>query len=264
MTKNLEVCEEPVFVIGAPRSGTSMMQWSLRQHPDLWGGQESDYLVPLIKGARDAYDYGSVRGDLHWLSGQGVSWDEFLGHVGIGINSLYTNRSDGLIWVEQSPIYTLHLDDMKRLFPGARFVYMLRDGRSVVHSLRNFVNPMDHEQATRTWMDYTTAAFVFAESTHGASLLTVRYEDVVADTTSAVRRIHEFLGIPFAGASVEFIEAKNPINSSFSGETSGEKVGPRWASWTKAERRSFADSAGELMATAAYEQDDAWVGVGDI
>ena len=257
---NADICEAPIFVIGAPRSGTSMMQWSLRQHPDLWGGQESDYLVPLIQGAREAFDYGSVRGDLHWLSGQGVSWDEFPEHIGIGINSLYTSRSGGLVWVEQSPIYTLHLDDMKRLFPGARFIYMLRDGRSVVHSLRNFVNPMDHGQATQTWIDYTGAALAFAESSHGASLLTVRYEDVVADTTTAVHRIDDFLGLPFAEASVEFIESKNPINSSFSDETSDEKVGPRWASWTDAERRSFANAAGELMAIAGYESDSTWVG----
>ena len=257
---NIEICDNPIFVIGAPRSGTSMMQWSLRAHPDLWGGPESDFLLPLLSGLRKSYEFGTTRGRLHWLSRQEVSWDEYLLHAGYGVNSLFTNRSKGLVWVEQSPVYTLFLGDMVGMFPGARFVYMLRDGRSVVHSLRNFVNPMTHDKAIETWVRYTRAAMAFADSDYGDAVLTVRYENVVGDTESAVSRIHKFLHVPFEEASVAFIESNRPINSSFDEESSTEKLSPRWTSWTPEERALFDQTAGELLIDTVFEDSHDWTG----
>src|SRR3954469_7285830 len=41
------LCPDPVFIIGAPRSGTSILVWALAQHPRLWGGPESNLLYHL-------------------------------------------------------------------------------------------------------------------------------------------------------------------------------------------------------------------------
>ena len=75
---NVEICDKPIFVLGPPRSGTSMMQWALRQHPDLWGGEESDFLVPLLRNLERSYEHGLKRGDKHWLARQEVSYEEYL------------------------------------------------------------------------------------------------------------------------------------------------------------------------------------------
>lgn len=251
--------DEPIFVVGAPRSGTSMMQWSLRQHPRLWGGQESDYLAPLVDALREAHEYGSRRGNLHWLSGQGVDEDEFLRFIGYGLAALYSDRSGGLRWVEQTPYYTLRMNDMVSLFPKARFVYMLRDGRQVVHSLRNFVNPVEHEEACHIWKQYVEAALEFERSDDGGRMLTVRYEDVVDHTEDELRRVYHFVGETFEPKSVEFIRSKAPINSSFQGEASQEKLGPRWMAWTEEERRYFGEVAGSLLEALGFAQDDGWI-----
>jgi len=255
----ITICDEPVFVVGAPRSGTSMMQWALRQHPELWGGQESDYLIPLVEDLRKRYEEGSRRGRLHWLSGQGVSWEEFLQHVGYGINSLYMSRSGGTRWVEQTPQYTHAMADMAAMFPGAQFVCMLRDGRSVVASLRRFVNPVPHEEACRIWKVSVEAGREFQASPQGERMHVVRYEEVVADTDAVLRRLFGFLGLPHEPRSTEFIQRKQPINSSFRGETSMEKALPRWASWTEEERTAFAGAAGHLLVDLGFEEDDAWI-----
>lgn len=255
----LEICDSPVFVLGAPRSGTSMMQWSLRRHPHLWGGQESDYLIRMIRDLRETHEFGRTRGRLHWLSGQNVEWPEFLRHVGFGINSLYMSRSNGLRWVEQTPQYTLHLDDIGTMFPGAVFINMLRDGRSVVHSLRNFVNPVEHEDACRTWARFVQAAERYVEAGEGDRMLTVRFERVVGDTEPALARVYEFLGEPPEPRSVEFIKSSSPINSSFVGEPGTAKVLPRWAGWTPQERETFQSIAGEQLIRLGFEADDAWL-----
>lgn len=255
---NIEVCDQPIFVLGPPRSGTSMMQWALRQHPNLWGGQESDYLIPLVDALHQVWEFGNQRGRLHWLSGQKVSFDEFLVHVGVGINSLYMSRSGGRRWVEQTPQYTLHLDDMCRLFPDARFLFMVRDGRQVVHSLRNFVNPVEHERACRIWKEFMEAGLAFSRSDRGDQLLFVSYQRAVEDTEAELRKVFDFLDEPFEPASVDFIRQKRPINSSFADETPTEKLQARWTSWSPHELKLFREIAGDLLIALGFETDHRW------
>jgi hypothetical protein len=253
----IETCTSPIFVVGAPRSGTSMMQWALRQHPKLWGGQESDYLIPLFDHLRTVHEFGSQRGRLHWLSGQKVDFDEFVGFIGAGINGLYTKRAGGRRWVEQTPQYTLHLDAMTAYFPEARFLLMVRDGRQVVASLRNFVDPMDHEQASRTWATFVSAGIAFARSERGARMRIVRYESIVAETERTIRDIYTFLDEPFSMKSVDFIGTKR-INSSFAA-TPEDALRPRWTGWSPEERRTFHEIAGGLLIELGYAPDASWV-----
>ncbi len=255
----LSVCDRPIFVLGAPRSGTSMMQFALRQHPNLWGGQESDFLIPLLRSLRDVWEFGRRRGRLHWISGQSVGWREFLRHVGVGINSLYTNRAAGKRWVEQTPQYTLHLDDMTFLFPGAQFLVMVRDGRQVVESLMRFVNPVGFEEACRLWATFNAAAMEFARGPSGNSLHFVSYERAVADTKTELVSLFEFIGEPFAQASVDHIVQKAPINSSFKGETGTAKLTARWRSWPTERRERFHELAGAVLIELGYERDQSWI-----
>ncbi len=255
---SIEITERPVFVLGAPRSGTSMMQWALRQHPNLWGGQESDFLVPMTRALRDVWEFGRTRGKLHWISGQEVGWEEFLRHVGYGVNSLYTDRSGGLRWVEQTPQYTLHLEEMALLFPGVQFLVMVRDGRQVVESLRHFVNPVPFDEACHIWTRFNEAAREYAQSAPQGRIHFVSYERAVLDTEAEMRRVFEFIGEPYAQASVDRITSRAPMNSSFVGEGKEQKLAPRWTAWTHAERELFVDVAGPLLLDLGYEPDHTW------
>lgn len=242
----LAVTAQPVFVLGAPRSGTSMMQWALRQHPELWGGPESDFLIPLLAGARQAHAYGTQRGDLHWLSRLQVDEAEFLRYVGAGVNALYTQRSGGLRWVEQTPQYTLHLGELAVAFPGALFVFMLRDGREVVNSLRNFVNPVEHAEAARIWAEFVRAGLAFGEGPHADRLIVVPYADAVTETQPTLAALQQLLGLRHSDACARFITDQAPINSSFGGRR-------HRIEWSDDEEAEFQTWAGELMHLLGFE-----------
>lgn len=257
----IEVCEHPIFIVGAPRSGTSMMHWALRQHSKLWGGPESDYLIPLIEALQGVYTFGSSRGRFHWLSNQQVTEPEFLVHIGNGVNSLYMSRSGGQRWVDKTPQYTLHLDRVADMFPGALFLFMVRDGREAVESLRHFVNPMQHREACHTWHRFTDAGLAFARSSRGQRLYTVRYPTIVKETEAEMRRISQFLEIDFESETVEFICSKPPINSSFPDRPIRERIDPAWVSWSKEECNLFHEIAGPLLIELGFEVDSAWIDV---
>lgn len=259
MLSDPQTVEEPVFVLGAPRSGTSMMAHALGQHPELWTGEESDFLTPLLRHARRAWEHGRTRGDLHWLAARGVSWEEFAVWLGMGMNAMYTTRSEGRRWVEQTPQYTLVLPMLADTFPGARFVCMLRDGRSVVHSLAHFVRPVEHEEAARLWARHVRAGLEFASSPRGERLHLARYADVVTDTDAQLARILDFLDLEPHDAPAAFISQREPINSSFAGESARDKARPRWSDWTRDQRESFHAVAGELLIELGFERDASWI-----
>lgn len=252
---DLAITPEPVFVLGAPRSGTSMMQWALRQHPALWGGPESDFMIPLIEALREIHAFGSTRERLHWLSGQDVDVAEFLRFMGLGLNALYTDRSQGLRWVEQTPQYTLHIPEILQLLPGSRFVMMVRDGRDVVASLRNFVNPVEHDEACRIWERFVTVGLDSADR-YPDRVHVVRYDAAVGDTVASMAGIFEFLDLETSDASAAWITDRGPINSSFADR---DKGAPRWSDWSMSDRVRFAEIAGPALIRAGFETDDAWV-----
>lgn len=256
---NATVADRPVFVIGAPRSGTSMLHWSLCQHDALWGSEESDFLRPMIDGALQAHREGSTRGDRHWLVRQKVDADEFLAHVGVGLNALYTERSGGRRWVEQTPSYTLCAPDLARMFPTAQFLVLSRDGRQVVESSRELMK-LSHRRACKWWRLYTDAARDFVAA-HGERCLELRFEDLVTDTDRALARTFAFLGLEPAAASTSFIVDRAPINASpgRAGEGSGDKLAPRWHGWNGRQRRTFVRLCGEALQRLGYEADDGWI-----
>ena len=179
-------------------------------------------------------------------------------HVGYGVNSLYTSRSKGLRWVEQTPQYTLHLEEITLLFPGAQFPVMVRDGRQVVESLRHFVNPVPFDEACQIWTRFNTAARDYADSAPEDRVHSVSYERAVLETEHEMRRLFEFLGEPYAQASVDRITSRAPMNSSFIGEGKEQKLAPRWTAWTRAERERFVEVAGDLLVDLGYEPDHTW------
>ncbi len=99
-------CERPVFVIGAPRSGTTVLALSLARHSQLWTSDESQVLWDLFEGGRLEKNYQrQARYDGSWLCKQSIKKEEFLAFLGVGLNALFTSRSEGKRWVDQTPVY---------------------------------------------------------------------------------------------------------------------------------------------------------------
>jgi len=129
------ICESPIFIIGAPRSGTSILGWSLAQHDGLAVGHESDMLFELTHPQKLEDVYRKVTGrpdSLEWLRQNGVDEDEFLASIGLGLNALMTSRNAERRWIEQTPANTLVAWTLVRLFPGARFIHILAQVLAVI------------------------------------------------------------------------------------------------------------------------------------
>jgi glycosyltransferase involved in cell wall biosynthesis len=270
------ICPDPVFIIGSPRSGTSILAWSLAQHSALWTEAESDIFYYLLKDGHleRAFETSVGRPDGTWLANQGVDLEQFLAHVGLGLNALMTGTSNGLRWVDQTPANTLVVDRLAQMFPGARFLHILRDGRRVVHSMVNFHRAIadpetaerlksagrlppwttDFRDACRTWVRFVDIASDLCRR-HPERAHTVANERLITAPEDAIREVLEFLDAPQESAPAEFLRT-NRINSSFAASGKSDQSPPAltepWLEWLPEQRQVFYDEAGETMIASGF------------
>ena len=136
-TVTVRTCPNPVFVIGSPRSGTSVLPWSLAHHWDFWTSGETEFIHAFFDQGSAVYK--ALCGlERTFIPSNGVGHEEFFSSLGLGVNALISSRSEGQRWIDQSPGYTTMAWVLADMFPGAQFIHVLRDGRSVVNSMIHF------------------------------------------------------------------------------------------------------------------------------
>ena len=78
LPKNAEMQEEinkPIFVVGSPRSGTSILAWCLGHHPNIFPVPESNWMGDFAVNVAKSYQIGAARGIFSILSAMGISHD---------------------------------------------------------------------------------------------------------------------------------------------------------------------------------------------
>jgi hypothetical protein len=268
---DLAICPNPIFVIGSPRSGTSILPWALAQHSELWTSRESDILYHLFghRRAEKAFQKAVGRPDETWLLHNGVGQTEFLGYLGLGLNALFTSRSQGKRWIDQTPLYTLMVDTLAELFPGAQFLHVLRDGRRVVHSMIHFCNLLsddlraqfvksgqlppwatDFRDACKNWRLFAETSMNFAAH-HPDRCLTLRNEELLSDTEDRFREIFRFLSLPYEQAPILCFRSTR-MNSSFPHLDADKPPALQrrpdpWQEWSTEQKRIFVEEAGAAL-----------------
>lgn len=198
--------QSPVFVVGFPRSGTTLLEQMLDAHPRLQSMDERPFLNIL---AGQLHGIGiDVPGDLGKLDQRDC--DELRkGYVLLGCEKI-SRRWDAQL-VDKNPLNMLWLPMLHRLFPEARIILALRHPCDVIWScyLQNFrAAPL--AAACRS-LDHLARAYVAAMhqwlhhvGVFHPQVFISRYEDLVADTPAHARNIAKFLDLSDADAMLSF------------------------------------------------------------
>src|SRR5438046_9372890 len=88
---------KPVFIIGSPRSGTSILTWCLGQHPNMFPLPESNWLGEFAINVAIGYEIGTARGDRTVLSAIDIGRDEWFARFGRTIQQLSLGHR-GHLW----------------------------------------------------------------------------------------------------------------------------------------------------------------------
>lgn len=194
-----------VFLLGFPRSGTTLLEIVLDGHPRVASLDEHELLIEGVQ------HFMSDAGDLTALERAG---EEELRRF----RNAYWQRVkeaeidvSGKVFVDKYPMSTLKLPLIARLFPNAKILFACRDPREVV--LACFRRRFRMNPATYQLLTFPGGAALyhqvmgFAElmrPVFGSSWMRVRYEDLVADFTGQMRSICEFIGLEWIAGMEDF------------------------------------------------------------
>lgn len=231
----------PVFIVGSYRSGTSIFCWCLGQHPNLVNLPETNWLARLGIDLENLYRLGTVNGKYSHLKQANVSQDDFYRLFGEGVDRLIQATNPALIekspkpgknkrhfarrrsaadskrrWVDATPENSHYIYPLSKMFPGAKFIHLLRSPHDVASSLMKFSRTggrdYEHDEAYRTWTRLTHAAIAGERALGAGRVLRLRYEDFTGAPEAAFRRALAFLDEEYAADCLTPLESK--INSS--------------------------------------------------
>jgi len=204
----MSLIDQPfIFIIGAPRSGTTWLQTLLGAHPAIVTGQESHlfshYLLPLWKAWQQGLEWMKEDERYTGLTSY-LTQDEFDGLMQTFIYTVFSKlqgaKPTAHFILEKTPIHTLHLDFISYYLPTARYIHIIRDGRDVAVSLLSASKTWGREwaarnvwDAARTWKQYVLAGR--EGRAFGDRYTEVRYEDLHTNGVAELERLFRFLGI---------------------------------------------------------------------
>lgn len=198
--------QSPVFVVGFPRSGTTLLEQMLDAHPGLCAMDEQPFLQQLAE----------------LLDRRGVAWPDGLARLGQdecdALRADYLQRVRGVVelgpgqrLVDKNPLNLLRLPLIRRLFPQAPVILALRHPCDVLLScyMQSFRSPAfavlcaDLERLADGYAEAMAHWDYHARALPGP-VLELRYEDLVAAPADAAARLGQFLRLDDAGPLLGF------------------------------------------------------------
>lgn len=212
----LKDSDRPIIVMGCPRSGTTLLQVMLHGHPRIAIPPENRFVLPAYRKRRDFGDlrktanrrkFGKwiTKSKKHKFEDFGLDPDEVIERVaaspptiGSGLAEVlqaYADRFDKPRWGDKRPMYALHIDIIRKLFPQAKLVSIVRDGRDCVASLKEMSwYKHDLYYAATTWALSVDATHRAARKLGPDTFHEMSYERLVADPEPELRKLCAFLG----------------------------------------------------------------------
>ncbi|MGK5553879.1 sulfotransferase family protein [Actinomadura kijaniata] len=217
--------DRPIFVIGCPRSGTTLLQLMLHSHRRIAIPAETRFLLPAYTSRcefGDLEDTENRRALAEWITGRKTTKFRDLGldaaevteeivqgppTIGSALGIVfraYARKHGRPRWGDKRPSYSKHVGTLLRMFPDAQFVHLIRDGRDCVASLTEMPwYKQDVYHAISAWREAIDNGRRHAARLGPDAYYELQYERLVADPAGELSSLCAFLGEDFDPAMTE-------------------------------------------------------------
>jgi hypothetical protein len=173
---------------------------------------------------------------------------------------------------DKSPRYVLHIDTLNALFPEARFIHVIRDGREVALSVAHwnakrgqrgpgYIDGWADDPATTTalwWAEHVRRGREAGRRAGSTSYREVRYEHLTTDPEGVCRDMCTFLGLPFDVAMLRFNEGRERTDGKRSAKSSWLSPTPGLRDWSTQmpapDIEAFEAAAGTMLDELGYRR----------
>jgi len=214
-----------IFVIGPPRSGSTMLQRMLGSHSAIYTHPEPHIITPLAHLGyyenvdKAPYDHinaaEAIREYVEDLPGKE---DDYLDACRAYADVLYgrmLEKSGRQMMLDKTPAYALVLPFLSKLYPKARYVVLTRHPLAVLSSYAGSFFEGDYDAAIEfndVLGRYVPAMAAFMRQ-NDVPFHRVRYEDLVSEPEARLAEIFEFLGLPNEEGAVDYGKHEHVVKS---------------------------------------------------
>jgi hypothetical protein len=275
-----------VFIVGCPRSGTTLLQRLVDAHPDIAIINETHWIPRWFEKRKGLTPEGMVtpdfvdrlledrrfkhlkvsREDLEQLisSSELVPYSSFVASV----FDLHGKAVGKRLVGDKTPAYVRSIPTLHDLWPEVRFVHLIRDGRDVCLSLRDWNRTGSAAGRFVTWTEdpVTTAALWWKWNVRlgredGGSLgpglyHQVRYEELISEPEETCAALCDFLTLPYDDAMLKFHEGRERSNPDLDAKRAWRPVTARLRSWESdmsvEDLERFEAASGDLLDELGY------------
>lgn len=267
-----QLVQGPIFIVGAARSGTTLVFDILAAHPNVAGVYES-WLFTSNNGL------GSLFTTAHWPpkhSGLGnilerEDLNTYVRNIATSIMG-YAIKAEHRFLVEKSPSHIFAIPLISEIFPDARFIHVLRDGRDVSVSVRSASRSWEPSwrktfgrsvrTSARAWKHAVSRARCDGKK-HGKRFLEVRYEEIHKNPFGSYCRLFNFCGIPYDDDILQAVFDSTDFEKNFKSREAGFRRRGRVGDWrmyfSLKDALVFNITAGRMLIEIGYENNRMWL-----
>ncbi|PJA28167.1 MAG: hypothetical protein CO189_05230 [candidate division Zixibacteria bacterium CG_4_9_14_3_um_filter_46_8] len=205
-----------IFIIGMPRSGTTMLERILESHSMIMGGPEPHLLTPLAhlgyfdKVDKAPYDHIlAAESQKLFVSTLPKKEQDYIDACRAYCDVLYgrlLTSAGKKHYLDKTPAYGLILPFLSKIYPDAKYIVLTRHPMAIFSSFANSFFDGDYATAQNynpVLNRYIPAMARFLRQDK-VSFINVRYEDLVKDPETWVGKIYEYIGIPFEKETIDY------------------------------------------------------------
>lgn len=211
-TLRMDGLPSPCFLIGFLRSGTTLTEQVLGNHPEILASDESGLIFELTEVlGRLSGISGDVPAGLRKVGLEGVQ--KLRSHYWNRVREEYGESALRKIYVDKNAMNSIELGLISAIFPEAKILFALRDPRGVCLSC--YMQAFGPAPATANLLSWEGIARQYAavmdfwlakRELIAPSWMELRYEDTVSDFENTYRRVFEFLGVSWHPEALAFHE----------------------------------------------------------
>jgi hypothetical protein len=268
-----------VFVVGCPRSGTTLLQRMLDHHPMLAVANDTHFIPKVLEDSGDVQLSPELVDRVlgyHRFPRLGLPEDAVLRAAAHSetyatfVSTLYAEfgaRHGKPLGGEKTPDYVRCLPLLDRLFPWARVVHIVRDGRDVALSALQWARPDKGPGRFALWQEDPVAVCAMwwrwqvgmgrSDGRHlGSRYRELHYEDLVTSPRWLMQALCDFLGLPFAPETVAFHVGRTRQEAGLSAKGAWLPPTPGLRDWRhempERDVAMFEALAGDLLSALGY------------
>lgn len=232
----VETYKHPIFILGNPRSGTSLLRLMLSCHPDIIMPPESHFFLwlenkyELINPATDSLEeffidlYNSRKFETWGINEESImkslkkfqpkDFSELIACIYLTYAEK-VGKSGIKFWGDKNKLWKEKVHRIIHYYPQSFFIHLVRDGRDVACSFKDLAVksssssyapklPVEIIEIAERWKNNVNFIETFLEEISEAHKLTVRYEDLLLDSPSKLKEITDMLGLVYTSTMLDY------------------------------------------------------------